>query len=216
MAGREDPFKPPACATYSKEKVNRAGKLLAAWYETPLDEDGEVDWEGWDVGAVIEAYEVVTWWRELHARPLSNVAAGLRYHLKEEGAVIDGRVDVTQRLKRRVTMINKLGWEPGMSLARMEDIGGVRARLPDILERGLEYQLRLTRVEPCSRGDVLGELLLVDDRHLVSFGEVLAKGWRDGDGTQRFGRSRSDSGRVLVTATWELIPGSPDGERVPA
>ncbi len=112
--------------------MNRSGRLLAEWYEAPWSSEDENRWDSWDVDAIIDAYKAVTWWRDLHAKPLSNVAAGLRYHLDQEGARIDGRVDVTQRLKRRITMINKLGREPGMNLARMEDIGGVRARLPDL------------------------------------------------------------------------------------
>jgi ppGpp synthetase/RelA/SpoT-type nucleotidyltranferase len=132
MARKPDPFKPAPGAIYSKEQVNRAGKLLAAWYEVPPGKDGKPDLAGWDAFELIEAYECVTWWREQHARPLSNVAAGLRYHLEHESALVDGRVDVTQRLKRRVTVINKLNRERGMKLSRMEDIAGVRARLPDL------------------------------------------------------------------------------------
>ena len=60
------------------------------------------------------------------------VAANLRYHVAEEGGHVNGRIDVTQRLKRRGTMINKLGREPMMHLTQMGDIGGVRVRLPSI------------------------------------------------------------------------------------
>jgi ppGpp synthetase/RelA/SpoT-type nucleotidyltranferase len=132
MARKPDPFKPAPGATFSKEQVNRAGKLLASWYEAPPGEDGAPSLDGWDTNELIEAYESATWWREQHARPLSNVAAGLRYHLEQEGALVESRVDVTQRLKRRITMISKLNRERGMKLARMEDIAGVRARLPDL------------------------------------------------------------------------------------
>lgn len=129
---RPDPFKPKSKASYSKKQVMRAGAMLAEWYKSPVDENGEVIFDGWDLDELFEAYRCVTWWRELHARPLSNVAAGLRYHLDKEKARIEGRVDVTQRLKRRVTMVSKLNREAGMNLARMEDIAGVRARLPDL------------------------------------------------------------------------------------
>lgn len=132
MARKPDPFKPAPGATYSKEEVNRAGELLASWHEAPTGDDGTPGFDGWDTDELFQAYECATWWREQHARPLSNVAAGLRYHLEQEDALVEGRVDVTQRLKRRVTMINKLNRERGMKLARMEDIAGVRARLPDL------------------------------------------------------------------------------------
>jgi putative GTP pyrophosphokinase len=128
---RPDPFRPPAGTSYSKEEVNRAGKLAAAFHVAPMDGDGKVRWNDWDVDAPVAAYETVTWWREVHARPLSNVAAGLRYHMEKEGAFVDGQIEVTQRLKRRQTMIDKLNREPG-KLARMEDIAGVRARLPNL------------------------------------------------------------------------------------
>ncbi len=61
---------------------------------------------------------------------LTLVAAGLRYHVDKEHGRIDGHIDVTQRLKRRSTVINKLTREPTMEVAQMHDIGGVRARLP--------------------------------------------------------------------------------------
>lgn len=132
MARKPDPFKPAPGATYSKGQVNRAGELLASWYEAPPGKDGKPTLDGWDADELFEAYECATWWREQHARPLSNVAAGLRYHLEQERGLVEERVDVTQRLKRRVTMISKLNRERGMKLARMEDIAGVRARLPDL------------------------------------------------------------------------------------
>jgi ppGpp synthetase/RelA/SpoT-type nucleotidyltranferase len=68
----------------------------------------------------------------LHARPLSSVAAGLRYHVAKEGGQVNGRIDVTQRLKRRNTIINKLTREPTMEVTQFHDIDGVRARLPSL------------------------------------------------------------------------------------
>ena len=62
--------------------------------------------------------------RAEHARPLSSVAANLRYY-DEEDAV------VAQRLKKLPTIAGKLLREPRMKLSRMADIGGVRAVLPD-------------------------------------------------------------------------------------
>ena len=46
--------------------------------------------------------------------------------MKEEGEAV-----VAQRLKRVPTIAGKLGREAGMKLSRMEDVGGVRAVLPD-------------------------------------------------------------------------------------
>jgi putative GTP pyrophosphokinase len=67
----------------------------------------------------------IDWWRGVHAKPLSRVAANLSHYSAAEGKPI-----VTQRLKKLQTMIGKLFREPGMKLGRMEDIGGVRAVLP--------------------------------------------------------------------------------------
>lgn len=66
------------------------------------------------------------WWRGEHARPLSRVGANLRYYVVDEATPV-----VAQRLKKVPTIAHKLLREPGMKLARMADIGGVRAILPD-------------------------------------------------------------------------------------
>jgi ppGpp synthetase/RelA/SpoT-type nucleotidyltranferase len=106
-------------AVYSKGQVNRAGERLrddARGHAVPLT-GRELE----------EARQVVEHWRGLHARPLSAVAAGLRYYVAKAGA--DER-SVSQRLKRYSTIIEKLERHPG-TLTQMEDIGGVRAVLPD-------------------------------------------------------------------------------------
>ena len=84
------------------------------------------------IEALFRSLQAVEWWRGQHAQPLTTVTSALRYHVRKEGGLVDGRVDVTQRLKRRETMIWKLDREPKMQLARMGDIGGVRVRLPSI------------------------------------------------------------------------------------
>lgn len=81
---------------------------------------------------MIEAMYAVTWWKQQHARPLSAVAANLRYHVAKEDGAIRGKLDVAQRLKKRDTIIDKLERYKGMKLTRMHDIGGVRATLPSL------------------------------------------------------------------------------------
>jgi ppGpp synthetase/RelA/SpoT-type nucleotidyltranferase len=44
-------------------------------------------------------------------------------------ARVQGRIEVTQRLKRLDTLIGKLGRERG-DVTQMQDVGGVRAVLP--------------------------------------------------------------------------------------
>ena len=132
MAPRKvDPFKPAVDAQFSKGQVNRAGQLLREFFRRDLAL-GEGVFEGWDVDQLVDAMVAVTWWRSLHAAPLSKVAANLRYHVEAESGKVSGRIDVAQRLKKRPTIIDKLDRLPQMDVTDMEDIGGVRARLPSL------------------------------------------------------------------------------------
>lgn len=111
----------------SKEAVNRAGQLvaelLAEYREGNFD---AADEDRFRFEAINPAFELIAWWRGLHAKPLTSVSANLRYYLKPHGPVV-----VTQRLKRFPTVIDKLLREPSMKLAGMADIGGCRALLSD-------------------------------------------------------------------------------------
>lgn len=78
-----------------------------------------------------EAWQALKWWRSLHARPLSRVAANLRYHVDKADARVEGRIEIAQRLKRMDTLIGKLGRERG-NVTQMQDIGGVRAVVPSL------------------------------------------------------------------------------------
>lgn len=102
---------------YSKGEVNRAGELIAQARPITTPED---------LDRLVGAIEVVDWWRSEHARPLTLVAANLRYYAAEVGDPV-----VAQRLKRLPTIIGKMIREPRMKLSRMGDIGGVRAVVPD-------------------------------------------------------------------------------------
>lgn len=108
---------------YSKSKVNRAGALLSEQLRLAAEDRGNANAVREEV---VEALEIIEWWRGEHARPLSRVAANLRYYAADEGRPV-----VAQRLKRVPTIAGKLLREPGMKLARMGDIGGVRAIMPD-------------------------------------------------------------------------------------
>ncbi|MDH3026822.1 RelA/SpoT domain-containing protein [Gordonia alkanivorans] len=113
----------------SKNRVNRAGDTLRAFSE--LLSEGRVD-------EVREALEVLFAWRTSHGKPLQTATMGLRSRVQTEGC----QVEVSQRLKRVPTIIDKLYREPGMNLARMADIGGCRAVLNSIDEvRRVEKRL---------------------------------------------------------------------------
>ncbi len=73
---------------------------------------------------LIEANEVIEWWRREHAYPLTKVNANIRHYLAAHG-----RPNVTQRLKKRPTIIDKLQRHSTMRLSAMQDIGGLRALL---------------------------------------------------------------------------------------
>lgn len=75
---------------------------------------------------LLEAIQIIEWWRREHAKPLSRVGANLRYYAGEQGTPA-----VAQRLKKLPTIAGKLLREPNMKLSRMADIGGVRAVLPN-------------------------------------------------------------------------------------
>jgi len=104
----------------------------------PPDDD---DTEAWD--AIFEAIDAVDWWRALHAKPLARVNANLRYYVRKAGA---REQNVTQRLKRFVTIVDKLHRHPSMALTTMEDIGGVRAILES--QRQVDFVLDQLRIQP--------------------------------------------------------------------
>jgi ppGpp synthetase/RelA/SpoT-type nucleotidyltranferase len=67
---------------------------------------------------------------------------GLRSAVKTE----DCRVEVSQRLKRLVTILDKVTREPTMALANMHDIGGCRAVVDSVDElRRVEHRIRKNR-----------------------------------------------------------------------
>ena len=72
--------------------------------------------------------------------------AGLRYYVKKVGVQ---QPEVTQRLKRFSTIVDKLQREPTMQLSTMEDIAGVRVILPTqsqvtAIRQDIERQARWT------------------------------------------------------------------------
>lgn len=80
-----------------------------------------------DHDKLLAAIDAVDWYRAQHSKPLARVNANLRYYVRKVGVE---RPEVTQRLKRFATVVDKLRREPTMQLTTMEDIAGVRAILP--------------------------------------------------------------------------------------
>ncbi|MBW1616999.1 MAG: RelA/SpoT domain-containing protein [Deltaproteobacteria bacterium] len=113
---------------YSKTKVNKAGEVL-----TQADPS---------INKLLWAYDVVDNWRACHGYPINTFQATLRNKLK----VIDKNALVAQRLKRMPSIIGKLKRFETMKLARMQDIGGLRAVVSDLKKvRNLENNYKNTR-----------------------------------------------------------------------
>lgn len=99
-------------------QVNRAGQRIRR----------HVRGEGENPEQLYAALDTLVAFRALHAGPLQTATMGLRSTVNSEGLP----VQVSQRLKRVPTIIDKLVREPTLALSRMQDIGGCRAVLPSI------------------------------------------------------------------------------------
>ena len=95
---------------YTKGQVNRAGEILS---NLASNSDADQAW----------ADLVLANWRACHGYPINTFQALLRLRLKK----IDKSAIVAQRMKRAPSIISKLQRFEGMRLARMQDIGGLRA-----------------------------------------------------------------------------------------
>lgn len=88
------------------------------------------------------AVDVAVAFRAAHAAPLVSANNGLRSMLRTESCPIE----VSQRLKRMATILDKLQREPTLPLLKMQDIGGVRAVLEDLDQvRRVEARIKLNR-----------------------------------------------------------------------
>jgi putative GTP pyrophosphokinase len=127
-------------AAFSKKHVNRCGKAVRDSVRSPgeIGDDDEAAWS-----QLLEAVDVIDWWRAQHAKPLARVNAGLRYYVRKAGAT---QQNVTQRLKRFATIVDKLDRHPRMALTTMEDIGGVRVVLDT--QRQVDFVVTQLRHQP--------------------------------------------------------------------
>lgn len=100
--------------SFSNTTINRAGKILIK--KSP----GKIE--------LTYALDVLDKWRAWHAYPMNTFQATLRKKVKS----LRGKAIIAQRLKRLPTIIEKLKRFPTMELARMQDIGGLRAILGSV------------------------------------------------------------------------------------
>jgi putative GTP pyrophosphokinase len=124
-------------------QVNKAGRTLRAWMQDERDPNSP---------AVDAALRVAWAFRAAHAYPLAKATMGLRSVVVTERC----HLEVSQRLKKMTTILDKLTREPTMQLATMQDIGGCRAVLNSIDEvRRVERRLRANR-PPLRYSDYIG------------------------------------------------------------
>ncbi len=128
---------------FKKAQVNRAGEILAS----EAAPSAEVSW----------AETVLANWRACHGYPINTFQATLRTKLSHLGW--DDAI-VAQRLKRTPAILNKLRRFNTMQLARMQDIGGLRAVVSSLGKvRRLESEYENARFEHTlvSRKDYIAE-----------------------------------------------------------
>lgn len=89
-----------------------------------------------DARAHTEALKLVNHWRACHAYPINTFQSTLRARLKRLDLE---RALVATRLKRIPSIVKKLQNNEGMALARMQDVGGLRAIVTNMKQvRALE------------------------------------------------------------------------------
>lgn len=98
---------------FSKKRVRKAGELLRS-EASERDQSDELS----------EALTIAENWRACHSYALQKATMGLRSRVLSSTGK---RGDISQRLKRIVTIIDKLHREPTMKLDTMRDIAGCRA-----------------------------------------------------------------------------------------
>lgn len=107
---------------FTPTQVNRAGRHLVTAPDDimvlPKDERDEI----------FGALSMVNNWRAVHAYPLNAIYVTLASKAKR----IDGHADVVQRLKRHVSILDKLFRSGTMEVSQMQDIGGCRAVVTDL------------------------------------------------------------------------------------
>lgn len=100
---------------YTKKQINNAGIIIR-------NEDSSFDEKE-------EALKILDNWRAAHAYPLHVFYMNLREKAGSRGDII-----VVERLKRLESIVSKLQREDGMKLYRMQDLGGCRMVVPNIVD----------------------------------------------------------------------------------
>lgn len=102
---------------YSKNQINKAGEIIIK--DNP------------NIGELLSAYEIVDNWRLCHSYPINTFQSTLRTKLKK---IDKSSFLVSQRIKRMPSIISKLKRFPKMQMARMQDLGGLRAVVSNLTQ----------------------------------------------------------------------------------
>lgn len=105
----------PVRPSYTAGEIDRAGNAARSF------KPGTEDYKA--------AISVINGWRAAHAYPMHTFYVTLR----RRALLVSRKALVARRLKRLVTILDKIGGrQESMRLSRMQDIGGVRAILPKV------------------------------------------------------------------------------------
>jgi hypothetical protein len=123
----------------SKTQINKAGDYLRDWWMNPNIRAQAPEGDDPLVGAVGVAIE----WRLSIQKPLNTVTQGLRQFVRGVRSLpASTPVPVAQRLKRMITIVDKLARMPTTNLTQLQDIGGCRA----VLDSQAEVAAVLARI----------------------------------------------------------------------
>lgn len=123
---------------FTRGQINRAGIML-------LDQGAAEEAKG-------HALDLINHWRACHAYPINTFQATLRWRLRK----VCANPLVATRLKRLPSIAKKLEVNNGMKLARMQDVGGLRAVVDSV------SQVRKLQAIYCD-GGLVHELVGIDD-----------------------------------------------------
>lgn len=102
---------------FSRREVRRAGQMIAA----------KLPWTPQNAPELLRAFTVANSWRDSHALPMGSIRRSIIYYM--------GRASLSgitaARLKRMPAISAKIS-RVGLDLNQLQDLGGVRAILPDI------------------------------------------------------------------------------------
>lgn len=103
--------------THTAQQYNAAGKFISSF-----DPDDFIREELW--GAI----DLIAQFRSAHHYPLDSIYTTLRRRARR----VHEKALTAQRIKRHVSVVHKLIYQPNMKLTQMQDIGGCRAVMPNL------------------------------------------------------------------------------------